>query len=95
MRQKIAIIGSGISGLASAHFLQRSHDVTLFESGNYLGGHTNTVEINLNGIIHPVDTGFLVLNERTYPNLLALFAELGVSTYATDMSFGYRLMQVH
>ncbi|AZN37581.1 NAD(P)/FAD-dependent oxidoreductase [Iodobacter ciconiae] len=87
-RQKIAVIGAGISGLASAYLLNRKHDVCLFEAGDYLGGHSNTVDISVNGISHPVDTGFLVLNDKTYPNLVALLAELGVATYSTDMSFG-------
>jgi len=90
-RQRIAVIGSGISGLASAYLLSRNHEVVLFEAGRYLGGHTNTVDITLEGQTHPVDTGFLVFNQATYPNLIALFAELGVKTYATDMSFGVSL----
>ena len=87
-RQRIAVIGAGISGLASAYFLACKHDVVLFEAGSYLGGHTNTVDVTLDGITHPVDTGFLVFNQATYPNLIALLAELGVESYATDMSFG-------
>ena len=87
-RQRIAVIGAGISGLASAYFLSRQHDVVLYEAGAYLGGHTNTVEVTIEGITHPVDTGFLVYNQATYPNLIALFAELGVKSYGTDMSFG-------
>ncbi|MBY0243698.1 MAG: NAD(P)-binding protein [Burkholderiaceae bacterium] len=87
-RKRIAIIGSGISGLASAYFLNRQHDVVLFEAGGYLGGHTNTVDVTLEGRTHGVDTGFLVYNERTYPNLVALFDELGVNSIASDMSFG-------
>ena len=87
-RKRIAIIGSGISGLASAYFLNRQHDVVLFEAGDYLGGHTNTVDVTLEGRSHGVDTGFLVYNERTYPNLVALFDELGVNSIASDMSFG-------
>ncbi|MDW5416463.1 FAD-dependent oxidoreductase [Iodobacter sp. CM08] len=90
-RQRIAIIGSGISGLASAYFLSRAHDVVLFEAGSYLGGHTNTVEVSLEGQTQAVDTGFLVFNQATYPNLIALFAELDVATYATNMSFGVSL----
>jgi uncharacterized protein len=86
-RQRIAVIGSGISGLASAYFLNRKHDVVLFESGSYLGGHTNTVDVTLEGQRCGVDTGFLVYNEHTYPNLVALFDELGVKTIGTDMSF--------
>ncbi|WP_348945297.1 FAD-dependent oxidoreductase [Chitinibacter sp. FCG-7] len=90
-KQRIAVIGSGISGLASAYFLSRAHEVVLFEAGSYLGGHTNTVEVTLEGRTAPVDTGFLVFNEKTYPNLIALLAELGVGSYATDMSFGVSL----
>ncbi|MFJ9450814.1 NAD(P)/FAD-dependent oxidoreductase [Herbaspirillum sp. NPDC101397] len=87
-RQKIAVIGAGISGLASAYFLARKHDVVLYEAGSYIGGHTNTAEMTLEGRTFPVDTGFLVFNEATYPNLIALLDELGVDSYATDMSFG-------
>ncbi len=86
-RKRIAVIGAGISGLASAYFLNRQHDVVLFEAGNYLGGHTNTVDVTLEGHTHGVDTGFLVYNERTYPNLVALFDELEVANVASDMSF--------
>ncbi|NUA29517.1 NAD(P)/FAD-dependent oxidoreductase [Cupriavidus basilensis] len=91
--QRIAVVGAGISGLASAYLLSRRHNITLFEAGNYLGGHTNTVEVELEGVRHPVDTGFLVFNDRTYPNLIALFAELGVTAYPTDMSFSVSLDQ--
>lgn len=87
-RQRIAVIGAGIAGLASAWLLARQHDVVLYEAGAYLGGHTNTVDVYLEGIVTPVDTGFLVFNENTYPNLIAMFAELGVASHATDMSFG-------
>lgn len=90
-RQKIAVIGAGISGLASAYFLARQHDVVLFEAGAYAGGHTNTVDVTLDGQSFPVDTGFLLFNEATYPNLIALLAELDVASYATDMSFGVSL----
>jgi uncharacterized protein len=88
---KIAIVGSGISGLAAAHALQGHADITLFEAGNYFGGHTHTVDITLptprGSVTHGVDTGFLVFNERTYPQLIQLFAELGVKTSKSDMSF--------
>lgn len=86
--KKIAVIGAGISGLASAYFLAKEHDVVLFEAGHYAGGHTNTVDVTLEGKTFPVDTGFLVFNEATYPNLIALLDELAVTSYATDMSFG-------
>ncbi len=84
-------MGSGISGLAVAHSLKGQADISLFEAGDYFGGHANTVDISLptpQGLVtHGVDTGFLVYNERTYPNLIKLFAELGVETSLSDMSF--------
>jgi len=86
-RQRIAVIGAGISGLASAYFLSRRHEVVLYEAGRYLGGHTNTVDVTLEGKTCGVDTGFLVYNERTYPNFIHLLNELGVSNIASDMSF--------
>ena len=88
---RVAIIGSGISGLAVAHRLADHARVSLFEAADYFGGHTHTVDISLpvNGrlVRHGVDTGFLVFNERTYPSLIALFAELDVQTCTSDMSF--------
>jgi predicted NAD/FAD-binding protein len=90
-RQRVAVVGAGISGLASAWLLSRRYDVTLFEAGSYLGGHTNTVDVTLEGRTHPVDTGFLVYNDRTYPNLIALFALLGVESVPTEMSFAVSL----
>lgn len=84
---KIAIVGAGISGLAAAWLLRQRHEVTLFEAGDYIGGHTHTVDVELAGARFPVDTGFLVFNHRTYPNLTALFRELKVDTVASDMSF--------
>jgi len=88
---RVAIVGSGISGLGCAHALlaERGHgvQVTLFEAAPRLGGHTNTVDVRLDGIEHPVDTGFLVFNERTYPSLIRLFADLDVPTAKSDMSF--------
>ena len=85
---RIAVVGSGIAGLASAHLLQRRHDVTLFERAGRVGGHTNTVRIPG---APPVDTGWIVYNSRNYPNLTALFGELGVTTRPTRMSFGVSL----
>ncbi len=88
---KIAIVGSGISGLASAWLLGARHEVTLFEQDARLGGHSNTVDVTLDGVTAGVDTGFLVHNDRTYPNLVALFSALGVRVAASDMSFSVRL----
>ncbi len=85
---RIAVVGAGISGLAAARQLSREqHQVTVFEGEPRAGGHAHTVSVTLDGISHPVDTGFLVLNERTYPNLLALFAELQIDLAPSDMSF--------
>lgn len=86
--QNIAVVGSGIAGIASAWLLSRRHRVTLFEANDYFGGHTHTVDITLDGVTHAVDTGFLVCNDLTYPNLLALFAELGVPLHPSNMGFG-------
>ncbi len=94
-RLRVAIVGSGISGLAVAHTLRGLAEVTLFEAGDYFGGHTHTVDITLptpgGPVTHGVDTGFLVFNERTYPNLINLFAELGVETARSDMSFSVKV----
>jgi predicted NAD/FAD-binding protein len=90
---RIAIVGSGISGLSAAWLLSRRHQVTLFEAENRLGGHTHTVDVTLDGQTFPVDTGFLVFNHRTYPELTRLFDTLGVETVASDMSFSVRLDQ--
>jgi predicted NAD/FAD-binding protein len=89
---RIAVIGSGISGLGCAHALRNDAHVTLYEAEPRLGGHTNTVDVTLDGVSFPVDTGFLVYNERTYPNLIRLFSELGVPTAKSDMSFAVSVL---
>lgn len=89
--QRIAVVGAGIAGLSAAWLLARQHRVTLFEANDYLGGHTHTVDVTLDGVTAPVDTGFLVFNDRTYPNLIALFDHLGIRSAASDMSFSVRL----
>lgn len=89
--KRVAVVGSGIAGLGVAHALAGRCSLTLFEAGTYFGGHTHTVDITLDGQTHGVDTGFLVFNERTYPNLIRLFAELGVETARSDMSFSVQV----
>lgn len=88
----IAVIGAGISGLSAAWDLARKgHEVSLYEAGDYFGGHTNTVDVAIDGQCFGVDTGFLVFNHRTYPNLVRLFDTLQVHTTASDMSFAVKL----
>lgn len=85
--KKIAIVGSGISGLTCAYLLNKNHDITLFEAGEYVGGHTATKTVNVEGQSWDIDTGFIVFNDRTYPNFEKLLAEIGVGRLATEMSF--------
>ncbi|WP_160061550.1 NAD(P)/FAD-dependent oxidoreductase [Psychromonas sp. L1A2] len=85
--KNIAIIGSGISGLTSAYLLSKKHNVTVFEKNDYIGGHTATVDIEKDGIPYAIDTGFIVFNDKTYPNYLALLDEIGIGKKATEMSF--------
>lgn len=88
---RIAVVGAGISGLGSAFYLEQAgHTVTLFEGADYFGGHTHTVDVTLDGITAPVDTGFLVCNDQTYPNILKLFDELDIDLAPSDMSFAVR-----
>ena len=91
--QRVAVVGSGIAGLASAWLLRQdpSYEVTLFEADERLGGHANTVDVTLEGQTYPVDTGFLVFNDRTYPNLIALFKHLGVPSVESEMTFAVSL----
>jgi len=91
MNARVAIVGSGIAGLSAAHHLHGHAAISLFEAGDYFGGHTHTVDITLAGanghVSYGVDTGFLVYNERTYPGLIDLFEQLGIQTAQSDMSF--------
>lgn len=89
--QSIAVVGSGISGLAAAWLLSRAHRVTLYETERRPGGHSHTVTVDRPGGPVPVDMGFIVYNETTYPNLAALFSHLGVETRGTCMSLGISL----
>ena len=87
-KKSVAIIGSGISGLSAAFLLRHKYDVTLYEKAHYFGGHSNTIDIQIDGKIVPVDTGFIVFNHKTYPHLTNLFSHLGIQTQKSDMSFG-------
>jgi len=85
--EKLAIIGSGIAGMCAAYFLNDKYDITIFEKNDYVGGHTNTVKVDENGKPIFIDTGFMVFNKVTYPNLTKLFEQLNVPIKPTDMSF--------
>ena len=87
----IAIIGSGIAGLSAAYLLQDKHSVTLYEKEPRLGGHSRTITVKHGDRIIPVDTGFIVFNERNYPNLTALFARLGVKVKNSDMTYAFTM----
>jgi predicted NAD/FAD-binding protein len=87
---KIAVIGAGVSGLVAAYRLCSDHDITVFEANDYPGGHTNTVEVELDGERHAIDTGFIVFNDWTYPHFIGLLDELGVASRSTTMSFSFR-----
>ncbi|HEX9073509.1 MAG TPA: NAD(P)/FAD-dependent oxidoreductase, partial [Pseudolabrys sp.] len=88
IRLKVAIVGTGISGLSAAWLLSQRHDVTVYERADHIGGHSNTILASVGGRSIPVDTGFIVFNRRTYPNLTALFELLKVPTQLSNMSFG-------
>jgi predicted NAD/FAD-binding protein len=90
-KKHIAVVGSGISGLASAYFLSQKYEVSLFEANAKLGGHSNTVYVNVDEKNLAVDTGFLVFNDRTYPNFIELLRELDVNSFNTEMSFAVSL----
>jgi uncharacterized protein len=87
---KIAIVGAGISGLTAAYLLRTAHEITLFEAGSHLGGHTQTVDVTFDGEQHAIDTGFIVFNRRTYPRFSSLLDELGVKNRPTAMGFSVR-----
>lgn len=86
-RKKIAIVGSGISGLTCGHILSKKHDVTVFEANDYIGGHTATIDVEKDGKQYAIDSGFIVFNDRTYPRFEQLLARLNVKALPTEMSF--------
>jgi predicted NAD/FAD-binding protein len=90
LEMKVAVVGSGISGLSCAHYLSVSHEVSVFEAGEQVGGHTATVDVQLGTRRYAVDTGFIVFNDWTYPNFIALMEELGVPSKDTAMGFSVR-----
>ncbi|MHB8381397.1 MAG: NAD(P)/FAD-dependent oxidoreductase [Candidatus Binataceae bacterium] len=87
---KIAIVGTGIAGMAAAWMLHREHEITVFEADSHIGGHTNTIAVHLDGREYAIDTGFIVFNDRTYPNFTRLLARLGVASQPAPMSFSVR-----
>jgi predicted NAD/FAD-binding protein len=87
---RIAIVGSGISGMYAAHKLHPNHDITVFEADSRPGGHTNTVDVEADGKTFSIDTGFIVFNERNYPNFIAMLDELGVASQPSEMSFSFK-----
>jgi predicted NAD/FAD-binding protein len=87
---KLAIVGAGISGLTVAHLLSETHEVTVFEAADWIGGHTHTVDVEEDGKTLHIDTGFIVFNDWTYPNFVRLLEKLGVESLATRMSFGVK-----
>ena len=88
--KKIAIVGGGISGLTVAERLSEQFEITLFEQNDYLGGHTQTHQLEIEGCSRGIDTGFIVYNDRTYPNFMALLARLGCEGQPTEMSFSLK-----
>jgi predicted NAD/FAD-binding protein len=87
---RIAVVGAGVSGLVAAHLLAREHEIVVYEAGSYAGGHTNTIRVDTAYETHHVDTGFIVMNDRNYPNFTRLLAQLGVATQPTNMSFSVK-----
>lgn len=88
--KRIAIVGSGIAGLTTAYFLNKNHDITVFEANDYIGGHTATKDVEIDGKPYAIDTGFIVFNDWTYPNFIRLMDELGVKKQETEMSFSVK-----
>ncbi|MFA3789642.1 NAD(P)/FAD-dependent oxidoreductase [Aliiglaciecola sp. SL4] len=90
MKKRIAIIGSGISGMTCGHLLHEKFDITVFEANNYIGGHTATVDVELEGKQYAIDTGFIVYNDWTYPNFIKLLSKIGIQGQPTEMSFSVK-----
>ena len=86
-RKKVAVVGSGISGISASLFLSKKYDVHLFEKNNYLGGHTRTKTLEENNTLYDIDTGFIVFNDNNYPDLVKLLEYLNIDTHNSNMSF--------
>jgi uncharacterized protein len=87
---EIAVVGTGISGLAAAYLLSSEHDICVYEASDYVGGHVNTVSVSMDDTDYEIDTGFIVYNDKTYPNFIKLMDRLGVSSQSTSMSFSVK-----
>src|SRR5579884_3157537 len=85
---RIAVVGAGVSGLVVAHLLHDRHEITVFEAGDHVGGHTNTIRVDTANETHHVDTGFIVFNDRNYPSFERLLGRLGVASQPSSMTFG-------
>ena len=92
---KIAIIGTGISGLTCAYLLNQKHDISIYEKNDYIGGHTHTHKIKENNLTHNIDSGFIVFNENTYPNFIKLLNILEVETEKTNMGFSVKSSKIN
>ncbi|GAC10658.1 hypothetical protein GCHA_2715 [Paraglaciecola chathamensis S18K6] len=90
MSKRIAIVGSGISGLTCGHLLHKNHDITIYEANDYVGGHTATKDVTVKGRDYAIDTGFIVYNDWTYPHFIKLMNKLGVKSQPTEMSFSVK-----
>jgi predicted NAD/FAD-binding protein len=90
MTKRVAIVGTGISGLTTAYLLNKDHDITVYEANDYIGGHTATKKVEVDGKEYAIDTGFIVYNDWTYPNFIKLLKALDVPTQATEMSFSVK-----
>ena len=90
MTKRVAIVGTGISGLTTAYLLNKDHNITVYEANDYKGGHTATKKVEVGGKEYAIDTGFIVYNDWTYPNFIKLLSTLGVPTQATEMSFSVK-----
>jgi predicted NAD/FAD-binding protein len=93
LRMRIAIVGTGVAGNVIAHQLKDRHDITVFEANDYVGGHSNTIDVSAGGERLKLDTGFMVFNNRTYPYFTRLLEELGIESQLSNMTFSVRCQE--